>query len=123
MEAIERKIIEGVVNETINLLRATMQDAQEIKSNLMEDIMDYKKIIVDLSTCEYVDSTFFGSLVYSCRKIKEQQGSLILILNDTFLRRTFLFREIEKIFKVCKDNWEAISELNKWCEEIDYPNN
>jgi anti-anti-sigma factor len=122
MEAIERKITEGVIIETINLLRATMQEAKEIKSNLLEDLIDHKKIIVDLSACNYVDSTFFGALVYSYRKIKEQQGTIILILNDTFLRRTFLFREIEKIFKVCRNCQEAISELNKCFEEIDYPN-
>jgi anti-anti-sigma factor len=121
MEAIERKVKEGVVIETINLLRATMNEAQEIKTNLLEDIIDYKKIIVDLTTCEYVDSTFLGALVYTYRKIKEQEGTLVLILNDNFLHRTFLFREIEKIFRVCRNCREAISELNKYSEEFEYP--
>ena len=123
MEAIERKISEGIAVETINLLRATMHEAHEIKSNLMEDSMDYKKIIVDVSTCEYIDSTFFGALVHSYRKIKEKEGSMILVMNDTFLRRTFLFREIEKIFKVRSTCRKAINEFNKCSEEVDYNKN
>ena len=122
MEAIERIVKEGILIENINLLRATLQEAHEIKENLMEDIIDYKKIIVDLSSCVYIDSTFFGALVFSYRKIKEQNGSLILVLNDTFLARTYLFREIDKIFLVHNTLNEAITELNKSVDEITFSN-
>lgn len=111
MEAIERKIIDGVVVESVNLIRATMLEAQEIKTNLMEDIIDSNRIIVDLRTCEYIDSTFLGALVYSNRKIKEQNGFLILLLDDSYLARTFLFNEIGKIFRVHNSLNAAIDEI------------
>jgi anti-sigma B factor antagonist/stage II sporulation protein AA (anti-sigma F factor antagonist) len=88
-----------------------MNEAQQIKDYLVEDILEYKKIIVDLSSCEYIDSTFFGALVYAYRQFKSENGSISLVVSDTFMIRTFMFRDIEKIFKVHNSLQRAIDEL------------
>lgn len=119
MEAIDRKIKNGIVIESINIIRATMNEAHEIKEILMEDMLDHKKIIIDLSHCDYIDSTFFGAIVYAYRKMKEQGGSIILVINDTFMARSFIYEEIEKIFKVCHSLSDAIDEFNQVTEQIE----
>ena len=118
MDAIRRSIKDGIVVEEVNLVRATMNEAYEVKDNLLEDGLDYKKIIVDLSTCDYIDSTFLGALVYSYRKIKENDGIIVLVVGDTFLSTSFMFREISSIFQVYHTVNEAKDQLKTYNKEL-----
>lgn len=112
MDAIERSFENGIAIEKVNLFRATMNEAYEIKENLIDDIIDHKKIIVDLSLCEYIDSTFLGALVYAYRKLREQNGTIVLVLSSSFLSKSFIYKEISSIFRVHHSLKEAISELS-----------
>jgi len=113
METINRSVRDGIVIEKVNLIRATMNEAFEIKEILSEDIFDYKKIIVDLSSCDYVDSTFLGALVFSYRRLKEKNGTLILVVNHGFLSKSFLYSDITSIFQVYYSVKEAIEGLTE----------
>jgi anti-anti-sigma factor len=113
MEAIERTTRGAIAIEKINLVRATMNEAFEIKNNLTEDILDYKKIIVDLSSCDYIDSTFLGALVYSYRNIITKKGIMVLVIGDTQLSKSFIFREITKMFRVYGSLREALHNLTE----------
>ena len=118
MDSIKRDIKREIVIEKVNLVRATLNEAYLMKDNLLEDGLDYKKIIVDLSSCDYIDSTFLGALIYSYRKIKEQDGEILLVIGNHGLTNSFIFREISSIFKVCNSIREAIEELNNHRSEI-----
>jgi anti-sigma B factor antagonist/stage II sporulation protein AA (anti-sigma F factor antagonist) len=113
MEGINRTVNEDIIIEKVNLVRATMNEAQQIKDTLMEDILEYRKIIIDLSSCEYIDSTFLGALVYAYRQIKSKNGLISLVVSDTFMIRTFIFKDIEEIFKMHNSLQRAIDELRK----------
>ncbi len=113
MDAIERTFRDGIVVEKVNLFRATMNEAFGMKENLIDDSIDHKQIIVDLSSCEYIDSTFFGALVYAYRKIREQDGAIVLVLSNTFLSKSFIYKEISSIFQVHRSLKEAVAEFNK----------
>ena len=112
MDSIKRDIKREIVIEKVNLVRATLNEAYLMKDNLLEDGLDYKKIIVDLSSCDYIDSTFLGAL------IKEQDGEILLVIGNHGLTNSFIFREISSIFKVCNSIREAIEELNNHRSEI-----
>ena len=112
MEAIERTFRDGIVVEKVNLFRATMNEAFGMKENLIDDSIDHNKIIVDLSSCEYIDSTFFGALVYAYRKIRERDGAIVLVLSNTFLSKSFIYKEISSIFQVHNSIKEAVAEFN-----------
>ena len=118
MEAIQRDIKNEIVIEKVNLVRATLNEAYEMKDNLIEDGLDYKKIIVDLSSCDYIDSTFLGALIFSYRKIKERDGQVVLVIGNKGLTNSFIFREISSIFNVYNSINEAIEELKKNNVEI-----
>ena len=117
MEEISRYNDKNVRIEKVNLVRATMNEAQEIKYNILEDALVFKKIIVDLSDCEYIDSTFFGALVYSYKQIKEKGGNIKLVISNSFMRRTFILGDIEKVFEVYDSLREAMNAYKE--EEID----
>lgn len=113
MEAIKRTVRDDIVIEKVNLIRATMNEAFEIKEILGDDIFDFNKVIVDLTSCDYVDSTFLGALVFSYRKMKEKNGTISLVISTNFLSKSFIYSEITSIFKVYYSLKEAIESLTE----------
>jgi anti-anti-sigma factor len=80
MESIEKKIENYAVVFNVNLVRATLNEASEFKDLLTEVILDTEKdIIVNLSACEHLDSTFLGVLVSSYKRLKSQDRNLVII--------------------------------------------
>ena len=65
MKDFEQNIQNGVVIEKVNLSRATFNDAQQFKKILTEDIVEkkFRKVIIDISQCDFVDSTFLGAMI------------------------------------------------------------
>jgi len=107
MNAIHRILRNGVPIERVDIVRATLNEAQEITHNLLDDI-GYKNIIVDLSSCDYIDSTFFGAIVNAYRKIKAKGGSIVLVIGDTFLSKSFIYKDIASVFNVYRSIKEAM---------------
>ena len=80
MESIEKKIENYAVVFNVNLMRATLNEAVEFKDYLAETIQDSDKdIVMNLSACEHLDSTFLGVLVSGYKKLKSQNRSLVII--------------------------------------------
>jgi anti-anti-sigma factor len=111
MNAIHRMLRNGVAIERVDIIRATLNEAQEITHNLLDDISNYKEVIVDLSICDYIDSTFFGAMVSAYKRIRAKGGSIVLIVGKTFLSKSFIFKDITSVFKVYHSLNEAIRAL------------
>ncbi|OGU64230.1 MAG: hypothetical protein A2W30_09450 [Ignavibacteria bacterium RBG_16_36_9] len=66
--------------EVVNLSRATWKEANEFKKILEEDVeKKFRKLIVDISQCEFLDSTFLGTLVLAKRSINKIGGELKIV--------------------------------------------
>jgi anti-anti-sigma factor len=71
---------EDVLVQVVDLTRATLREAEEFKFTLSKSIdQGYRKIVVDLSLCEFIDSTFLGALVVSLKKVTTMGGDLRLV--------------------------------------------
>lgn len=80
IEDFEKLQIRDVVVEVVNLSRATYKEAAQLKKILEKDIDNkIKKIIVDLSQCEFIDSTFLGVLVLSLKSSAKIGGDVRLV--------------------------------------------
>ena len=80
MESIERKNEEYAVVLTVNLLRATLNEVSEIKDYLEDAISESDKdIVVNLSACDHLDSTFLGALVSYYKRLKTQNRTIVII--------------------------------------------
>ncbi len=79
-EDFEKLQIYDVVVEVVNLSRATNKEAAQLKKILEQDIdAKIRKIIVDLSQCEFIDSTFLGVLVLSLKSCAKIGGDIRLV--------------------------------------------
>ena len=79
-EDFETLFVNDLVIEIVNLSRATYKEAGQLKKSLDEQIQNkHKKIIVDLSQCEFIDSTFLGVLVLSLKSSAKIGGDVRLV--------------------------------------------
>jgi len=64
----------------VNLVRANLEEADEFKNMLKKDIdSGQKKLVIDLSYCEFIDSTFLGTIVISLKKVTAVGGDIKLV--------------------------------------------
>ena len=80
-EDFSREVVGDVVILKVNLSRATFKEAEIFRDKILYDILTNKlKIIIDLSICEYIDSTFLGALVIALKKISERGGEIKYVI-------------------------------------------
>lgn len=98
---------------TVYLTRATLQYAVSFKEFILRQLNeDNKFLVVDLSMCEYLDSTFLGALVSSLKKTVASGGDLKLVYSNELSSLIFEMTSMNKVFDVHKDLDEAISSFN-----------
>lgn len=98
-----------VLVETVNLTRATLKEAEEFKQLLTMDIQTgWRKIVVDLSQCEFIDSTFLGALVVSLKKITGLNGDLKLVGFQPAVHSMFELTRMYRVFESYKTIDEAV---------------
>ena len=98
-----------IIIEIVNLPRATLNDADEFKQVLAQEIEDgARKIIVDLSECEFIDSTFLGALVVSLKKITTLNGDLRLVGFQPAVHSMFELTRMYRVFEAFKTKEDAI---------------
>ena len=113
MEIFEKRIINQILIEAVNLNNATINEAVEFKKILEEDILTEKgDIIVDLSECDHIDSTFMGVLVISMKKMKLKDRALVLIEPTAEKARDiFTVTDTYKVFKIYKSLDDALNNV------------
>ena len=80
LQDFETLFVNDLAIEIVNLSRATYKEASQLKKNLYDLIKDkHKKIIVDISQCEFIDSTFLGVLVLSLKSSAKIGGDIRLV--------------------------------------------
>lgn len=104
-----KEIFGDVTVEVVNLTRATMKEAEEFKKILSNDIdLGARKIVVDLSECEFIDSTFLGALVVSLKKITALGGDLKLVGFQPSVHSMFELTRMYRVFEAFPSKKEAI---------------
>jgi anti-anti-sigma factor len=106
--------IDDIVLEIVNLDRATMREAEELKIQVNEKInRGYKKVIIDLSSVEFVDSTFLGVIVNTLKKVAKLGGDLKLVGFQPAVRSMFELTRLFRVFESYNVLQDAIKSFNK----------
>ncbi|MCX8010722.1 MAG: STAS domain-containing protein [Ignavibacteria bacterium] len=104
----ERK--NDILVEVVNLTRATLREAEDFKNILTKAIESgERRIVVDLSECEFVDSTFLGSLVVTLKKITSLGGDIKLVGFKPAVRSMFELTRMHKVFETFDNTQDAVN--------------
>jgi anti-anti-sigma factor len=109
MEDFEQKVVDDVVVEVVNLTRATWKEANQFKLILQADIeKKFRKLVVDISKIEFMDSTFLGTLVLTKRNITQIGGDLKLVEPLSVFKALMEKTSTLNIFESYKSASEAV---------------
>lgn len=113
MEDFEKKFVNGVVVEVINFRKAASEEAQKLNKILDKEInIKSRKIIVDLSQCEFIDSTFLGVLVLSLKSIARIGGDIRLVKPNSITKSLMAIAGTLNVFNVYNTLEDAINSFN-----------
>ena len=101
MEDFEKTTITDITVETVNLTRATFEHASIFKSIINADISSgVRKIVIDLSNCDFMDSTFIGVLVVTLKNIKKLNGELRMVKPNSIAQSILETTNTLRIFDI-----------------------
>ena len=99
-----------VLVEIVDLKRATAMECDEFREVLLTDIKNgWKKIVVDLSKCLFIDSTFLGSLVIAQKTLNKINGDLRISGAKVDLHTILELTGTSRIFQLFQNKDEAVS--------------
>ena len=108
-EDFELVIVKGVRTVVVNLTRATLKESKILKSIIEgQMIIGIRKLVIDISQCEFIDSSFIGSLVVSQKRMKEKGGKIMLIDPVKLDENLFHVTNTIKMFEIYRTREEAI---------------
>jgi anti-anti-sigma factor len=108
MKIIE-KLVGDIFVETVNLERGTIVEAGLLKEILENRISGgCSKFVVDISRCEFIDSTFLGVLVNALKNVAKSGGDLRLVGFQPAVHSMFELTRLYRVFETFKDAQSAI---------------
>ena len=94
-------------------LRGNLNYATELKKILFELIDGGKReLIIDLTACKTIDSSFLGTLIAVLKKVTAVEGKLVLACcNEVY--RLFVMTKMDRAFEIFNSLDDAIISFNK----------
>ena len=107
--------VEGGCIETFKYSRATLKEADVFRKRIIKDIESGKRnIIVDLSFCDYCDSTFIGALVVCTKKLILNSGKICFVVREgSDLSLLFQTTRLDRILSIYQTREDAINNFIK----------
>lgn len=101
--------------ETVNFSRATLKETVEFRNRIKKDIDNGKKnIIIDLSLCDFCDSSFIGALVVCTKKSFADNGTFsIIVKQETSLSKIFQATRLDRVLSIYNTRDEALKHFVK----------
>lgn len=113
-EDFSRETVGDVLIESVNFSRATFKEAGLFKDRLIYDILKNNfKIIIDLSKCEYIDSTFLGVLVVVVKKMAERGGEVKYVIPQPSALYLFKITGLYGVLNLYKTKSDAIESFTQ----------
>ncbi len=104
-----REYAGNFVIEKVNLSRASIKEATMFRDRMITLVEENRKdIIIDLSKCDFMDSTFLGSLVMIHKKINRQSGKLKLVVISSRIIEMLKQSGLSKVFEIFSSVKEAV---------------
>jgi len=106
---IKEDFFDDILVETVLHERATIAEAEVLKKQIAAKYAEgYKKIIIDLSECEFIDSTFLGVIVNTLKRVAKVNGDLKLVGFKPAVKSMFELTRMFRVFESFTSVREAI---------------
>jgi len=94
--------------------RATIEISKDFKQFLLDLIKngEIKKLIVDFTKVDFVDSSFLGALVAGLKLITENKGDIKIFGLSASVRVMFELTRLYKVFEIHENEIDAIYSFN-----------
>lgn len=97
----------------VNSLRAHSFDAPEFTSILASIINTPNlKLIIDLSICEFIDSTFLGAMILANKIVLANEGKIQLIIVKDEVKKIFEDMRLDRLFQISNDLSSSLDTLS-----------
>ena len=107
------KIVNDIAIVSVDLLVATQRDAKPLWDEMeSKGILDWDKVIIDISQCTFIDSTFVGMLVKIFKALKNQNGQMKLVFHEKNAKLFIHTTGITKIVSCFDTVDEAVESFN-----------
>ncbi|MCH8035206.1 MAG: STAS domain-containing protein [Bacteroidetes bacterium] len=114
MEDFEKISVDGVIVIEVNLTRSTVNEANAFRKIAEEEINSgHTKLVIDLSKCDYIDSTFFGAIIVASRKLIDIGYKLKVVKPTIVGEYIFTYTDTPNLFDKYKTREEAIKSFDK----------
>ena len=114
MEAFEKIYVDGVFVIEVNLIRSTINEANAFRKMVEEEINSgHTKLVIDLSKCAHIESTFFGAIIMA-REMMNDIGYMLKVVKPA-IAGEFIFTKThtQSLFGIYKTREEAIKSFEE----------
>lgn len=95
----DRTVINNNVIITVELVSATIKEAEQFKKILTDEIENgTRNLIVDMGYCEYMDSTFLGAMVVALKRMLANNGKLKICSLKPQVLAMFELTRMDRVF-------------------------
>jgi len=106
-------IIDDIAVVKVDIASATLRDAQSLWDKMESDsLFDRQKIVIDLTFCTFVDSTFIGMIVKVFKKVSEKNNQMKLVFPQITDLESFRVIGIVRILECFSSVQDAIDSFN-----------
>jgi anti-anti-sigma factor len=112
MEEFQINQIGNIVVVKVDPVSATLRDAQPFWEEFEKNnLFDHNKIIIDISRCVHIDSTFMGMIVKIFKRVSCKNGQLKLVFPQLSSIDSFRISGITKVLDCFDTLEEALAML------------
>lgn len=104
------KELEGMLLVKLDIKEASLENGDAFKAEVIALFDKYKKsIVIDMSSVEYIDSSFLGSIVSVFKHLIAFKSELMLADLSKDLANLFGLTRLDKVFKI----YSSFDDLSK----------
>ncbi len=114
MEDFKKIYVDGVFVIEVNIIRSTINEAIAFRRIVEEEIKSgHTKLVIDLSECDYIDSTFFGAIIVASRMLIDIGFKLKVVKPAPGGEHIFTYTNYAKVFDKYKTREDAIKSFEE----------
>ena len=114
MKVLEKICIDGVIIIVVNCPRSTILEANKFRELIKGEIYSHhNKLVIDLTKCNYIDSTFFGAIMMTLELMSAKGYKLKIVKPAISGESIFATTHTLSLFEIFKTREEAIKSFNE----------